>query len=191
MMKSSGNWAAHISNARILKKSNHHPPILEKSRGGLSSPHRPFTSRSTFGRLTMAICVVAILEAFSTAQNPSSSPLLFEVSNPKHLTLPLDEANRIYSSACELVARSIRPEKPPRLAPKFVLVLGADSDETLRNGPTAEVHLREWNAARFAEAMVLMATREILKGEDVMNLTRDTLLAAQASVSVNELRRQK
>jgi hypothetical protein len=36
-----------------------------------------------------------------------------------------------------------------------------------------------------------MATREILKGEDVMNLTRDTLLAAQASVSVNELRRQK
>jgi hypothetical protein len=138
----------------------------------------------------MAICIVALLEAFSSAQN-SSAPLPFEVSNPKHLSLPQEEANRIYSSACELVARSIRPEKPPRLTPKFVLVLGADADETLRNGPTSEVRLREWNAPRFAEAMVLMATREILKGEDVAHLTRDTLMAAQASVSVNELRRQK
>ena len=72
-----------------------------------------------------------------------------------------------------------------------MLVLGADADETLRSGPTAEVRLRQWNAAHFAEAMVLMATREILKGEDIANLTRDTLIAAQASVSVNELRRQK
>jgi hypothetical protein len=188
-MKFGRNCAARISKAQIFK-SNHDSPALKSSLDGLSLAPRPCANRHTLSRLTMALCVVALLEAFTTAQN-SSSPLLFEVSNPKHLALPQDEANRIYSSACELVARSIRPERPPRLAPKFVLVLGTDADETLRNGPTAEVHLREWNAARFAEAMVLMATREILKGEDVMNLTRDTLLAAQASVSVNELRRQK
>lgn len=105
--------------------------------------------------------------------------------------MPLEQANRIYSSACELVARSIRPENPPRLAPKFVLVLGADADETVRSGPASEVHLREWNDARFAEAMVLMATREILKREDVTSLTRETLLAAQASVTVGELKQGK
>ena len=139
--------------------------------------------------LTLLICSITILAARASAQ--TSPPLPFEVSNPKHLDWPTDEANRIYSSACELVARSIRPERPPRLAPKFVLVLGSDANETLRNGPTAEIHLKEWNPARFAEAMVLMATREILKNEDVMNLTRDTLMAAQATVTVSELKRKK
>jgi hypothetical protein len=193
-MKFGTTCAARISKARKLKarvlKSNGRSSLPNDSLDGLSPPRRPVASRNTLSRLAMALCLVALLEAFTTAQD-SSSPLLFEVSNPKHLTLPQDEANRIYSSACELVARSIRPEKPPRLAPKFVLVLGADADETLRSGPTSEIHLREWNSARFAEAMVLMATREILKGEDVVHLTRDTLMAAQASVSVNELRRQK
>jgi len=89
------------------------------------------------------------------------------------------------------VARTIRPEKPPRLAPKFVLVLGTKQDETVHNGRVVEIHLKGWNAARFAEAMVLMATREILKNEDVMHLTRDTLMAAQATVSVNELKRKQ
>jgi hypothetical protein len=142
-----------------------------------------------FKRFRLSFGLVVILAGVCAAQTPS--PLPFAVSNPKHLALPLDQANRIYSSACELVARSIRPEKPPRLTPKFLLVLGADADETLRSGPNSEVHLREWNAARFAEAMVLMASREILKGEDVTNLTRDTLVAAQASVSVSELKQQK
>lgn len=181
-MKSGQSWAARVA-------KNHQPFILEQSSSERRAPTGPSGHRGAVARLTMAICMVALLEALSSAQ--TSTPLLFEVSNPKHLALPADEANRIYSSACELVARSIRPEKPPRLAPKFVLVLGTDADETLRSGPTAEIHLREWNAARFAEAMVLMATREILKGEDIMNLTRDTLLAAQASVSVSELKRQK
>ena len=53
------------------------------------------------------------------------------------------------------------------------------------------VHLRAWNEGRFAEAMVLVAMREVLKSEDVTNLTRDTLIAAHASVSVSELQRKK
>jgi len=130
---------------------------------------------------------VTMLKVSSCAQ----SSLPFEVSNPKHLDWSTDEADRIYSSACELVARSIRPDKPPRLQPRFVLVLGAAADETVRNGPLAEVHLKTWNPEHFAEAMVLMATREILKGEDLIHLTRDTLIAARATVSVNELKRKK
>lgn len=139
--------------------------------------------------------MLALLATVASLGTPAgaqtASPLPFEVSNPKHLEWPSDEASRIYSSACELVARSIRPEKPPRLTPRFVLVLGSDENATLRNGATAEIRLKEWDPARFAEAMVLMATREILKSEDVVNLTRDTLMAAQASVSVSELKRKK
>jgi len=133
------------------------------------------------------ICGLSTLKTSGSAQ----TSLPFEVSNPKHLEWSSEEATRIYGSACELVARTIRPEKPPRLAPKFVLVLGTKQDETVHNGRVVEIHLKGWNAARFAEAMVLMATREILKNEDVMHLTRDTLMAAQATVSVNELKRKQ
>jgi hypothetical protein len=54
-----------------------------------------------------------------------------------------------------------------------------------------EIHLTTWNAGRFAQAMVLMAAREMFKTEDVINLTRDTLVAAQASVTVSELKQKK
>jgi hypothetical protein len=151
--------------------------------------------RQALCRLALAVacftCATALLNNSGTAQTPSTSSLPFEVSNPKHLQWSTDEANRIYMSACELVARTVRPEKPPKLAPKFLLVLGTSDNETLRSGPTAEIHLKEWNPARFAEAMVLMATREILKTEDVVSLTRDTLVAAGASVSVSDLKSRK
>jgi len=174
----------------IVRKRSNNPVLLSTSQyvRRLAVNRRTLNCR-TMSALTLLVCGITMLGAGASAQ--TSPDLPFEVSNPKHLELPTDEANRIYSSACELVARSIRPEKPPRLAPRFVLVLGADANETLRNGALAEIHLKEWNPARFAEAMVLMATREILKNEDVMNLTRDTLMAAQASVSVSELKRKK
>jgi hypothetical protein len=142
--------------------------------------------RGSVGRLA---CAIALFGLSAIAQTSDTLP--FAVSNPKHLAWSTEQANRIYASACELVARTIRPEKPPKLAPKFLLVLGTAQNETLRSGPTAEVHLKEWNPARFAEAMVLMATREIIKNDDLANLTRDTLVAARASVSVTELKQKK
>jgi hypothetical protein len=140
--------------------------------------------------LRVVVTIIGVGAGLALSSHAQSS-LPFDVSNPKHLKWSTEEADRIYASACELVARSIRPEKPPRLVPKFTLVLGAKEDSTLRNGETSEVHLRAWNAGRFAEAMVLVAMREVLKSEDVTNLTRDTLIAAHASVSVNELKRKE
>jgi hypothetical protein len=167
------------------------------NRGDLLKPQKlqHIFVRRALRSLTVTVacftCIAALVNSSATAQTPASSSFPFEVSNPKHLQWSTDEANRIYMSACELVARTVRPEKPPKLAPKFLLVLGTSDNETLRSGPTAEVHLKEWNPARFAEAMVLMATREILKSEDVMSLTRDTLMAAGASVSVSDLKGRK
>jgi hypothetical protein len=195
----SRNWASTtVENSGRHAKSRQpeirQPEIRQSEIPGSSSGKvRPFSrqpaNRGAVRGFALLTCIVAVLGITAKAQ--TSSPLPFDVSNPKHLDWPTDEANRIYASACELVARSIRPEKPPRLAPRFLLVLGSDEDATLRNGHTVEIHLKEWDPARFAEAMVLMATREILKNEDVMSLTRDTLMAAQASVSVSELKHKK
>lgn len=133
------------------------------------------------------ISIVAVLDSSCASQ----SLLPFEVSNSRNQKWPAEEAGRIYFSACELVARAIRPEKPPHLHPRFVLVLGAHDNETVRNGAVSEIHLKTWNSGTFAQAVVIMAAREILKGDEVANLTRDTLISAQASVSWTELKRKQ
>jgi hypothetical protein len=118
----------------------------------------------------------------------AQSSLPFEVSNPKHQKLPVDEAGRIYVSACALAARTIRPERPPHLRPRFTLVLGAANDQMVRDEAGSEIHLKVWNAATFAHAVVMLAAREILRNEDVEDIVRTAVLSAQASVSVRDLR---
>ena len=125
-----------------------------------------------------------MISALGVAQ---TSELPFSVSNPKHKKWPVDEAQRIYFAACDRVARSIRPEKPPRLQPKFVLILGADVNEAVRIGNIAEVRLKEWNPGAFSDAVVVMAAREILDPRQLASLSREALLTAEASVSVNDL----
>src|SRR5580700_8386079 len=55
-----------------------------------------------------SICVfVVLLVAGLCPDGVAQSSLPFRVSNPKHKKWPGDEASRIYTSACELVARTI------------------------------------------------------------------------------------
>jgi hypothetical protein len=143
---------------------------------------RPYVKRW----LICAFTTVVVAGLYSSGVAQSSLP--FDVSNPKHKKWPGDEASRIYVSACELVARTIRPEKPPHLRPRFVLVLGAQDNEMVRDGVVSEIHLKTWNSTHFAEAVVLMATREVLKNEDVADIVRYAVISAQASVSVRDLR---
>jgi hypothetical protein len=114
----------------------------------------------------------------------------FRVSNPKDQKWAVDEATRIYYSACDRVARSIRPVNPPHLHPSFVLVLGAQKNETVREGKVSEVRLKSWDPAAFAQAVVILAAREILSSEDVVHITRDALTYAEVSASVNDLRQE-
>ena len=114
----------------------------------------------------------------------------FRVSNPKNRKWPVDEATRIYFSACDRVARCIRPVNPPHLHPSFVLVLGTQDNETVRDGKVSEVRLKSWDPAAFAQAVVILAAREILSSDDVAHITRDALTYAQASASVDDLRQE-
>ena len=146
-------------------------------------------SRLQRGLPRLALAAIFTLAALA-ATSPAQTTLPFAVSNPRHLKFSMEEAGRIYFSACERVARSVQPEKPPRLEPRFVLVLGAKQDETVRENGVSQIQLRVWDPARFAEAMVLLSLRELLKNEDIASLTRETLTAANASVSVEELQRK-
>jgi hypothetical protein len=139
-----------------------------------------------------SICVfVVLLVAGLCPDGVAQSSLPFRVSNPKHKKWPGDEASRIYTSACELVARTIRPERPPHLHPNFVLVLGSQDNEMVRDGVVSEIHLKNWNPTHFAEAVVLLATREVLKNEDVAEIVRYAVISAQTSVSVRDLRQTR
>lgn len=115
----------------------------------------------------------------------------FEVSNPKHKQWSSEEASKIYYSACDLLARTVRPEKPPHLHPRFVLVLGGDTNQVLRTGSAVEIHLKSWDAEKFAEAMVLVAAREVLQMDDLMKIARQSVSSAEATVAADHLRQSQ
>jgi hypothetical protein len=137
--------------------------------------------------LALLACTVF---SFSSVKGAAQQAPPFEVKNPRHLKWPVEQASRIYSFACELVTRSMRAGKNQPLAPKFVLVLGAKADQTVRGGnKITEIQLKKWDSERFAEAVVLLTMRESIRDDEVLRLARSTLEAAQSTVSVGELRR--
>ena len=138
------------------------------------------------GALT-ALVVAGVVVGFSANGLGQAGASPFEVSNPKHLKWPVEQAGRIYLLACDLVARSLRPDKPPMLRPKFVLVLGAKQDQMMRTEKGSEVRLKKWNAETFAEGVVLLSLRESEKDQNVLQLAHHTLAEAEATVSVREL----
>jgi hypothetical protein len=114
----------------------------------------------------------------------------FEVSNLNNKKWPPAEATRIYDSACDLLARTIRPEKPPRLRPKFRLVLGAESDQFVNESGVTEIHLKSWNPEKFAEGVVVVAVRDVLRADDLARVVHQSVSLAASTVNVHELGRQ-
>lgn len=147
-----------------------------------NSPSHRF--RHSIAKVPAIASLIAVISLVAVSQTPNTP---FSVLNPKHKKWPVDEAQRIYFAACDRVARAVRPEKPPRLQPRFVLILGADDNEAVRIGTTSEVRLKEWNPGAFSDAVVVMAEREILDPRQLASLSREALASAQASVSVADL----
>jgi len=133
---------------------------------------------------TLCLLLLAASAGLAHAQNG----LPFEVSNPKNKKWSPTEAGRIYASACNLLARTVRPENPPQLHPRLVLVLGADADEYVRDGPVNQVRLKSWNPEKFAEAVVLGAVREVLRTDDLKRVAHESVSLADAAIPANELK---
>ena len=157
-----------------------------------SAVDRPeHTSRPFFGSWRFLSCnLVMLVAVISGCAAQTQEALPFEVLNPKNQKWSALEAGRIYDSACGLLARTIRPENPPRLHPKFQLVLGADSDEYVRDGRVNKIQLKSWNAEKFAEAVVLGAVREVLRSDDLRKLAHESVSLADATISAKELERR-
>jgi hypothetical protein len=151
------------------------------------APARALVAHQYFVRAGIGVFIlfVSFIPA-SSCKAQSSIP--FQVSNPKHKKWPEPEAVKIYFSACEQAARAIRPENPPHLRPKIVLVLGAGNDETFRYADKSEIRLKSWRPERFAEAVVVLAVREVLAREQVAEVVRTVMLSSEASVSADELK---
>jgi hypothetical protein len=142
--------------------------------------------------LVRRIVIAFLLILFSAVglAHAQESTLPFEVSNAKHKKWPEAQAARIYARACDLLARSIRPEKPPELHPKFVLVLGADGDEYVRDTNTVEIHLKNWSPEKFAQGVMVVALRDLVQGQDLAKLAHQSVSLADATIDARELSRR-
>jgi len=146
--------------------------------------YRHFESAKVFSLLLSLPVLIAVLSSPSFAQNA----IPFDVSNPANKKWSADEAVRIYSSACDLLARTVRPEKPPELHPRFRLVLGAPADEFVRVGSDVQVRLKNWNPTKFAQAVVMVAARDLLQADDLAKIVHQSVALSHSTVSVSDLR---
>lgn len=173
----------------LLTRSHRRSAESSCPRSTLSLP-RPAPSplvKSVARRLVIAFLLILVSAAGMAHAQVSTLP--FEVSNPKHKKWPEAQAARIYTWACDLLARSIRPEKPPQLHPKFVLVLGADGDEYVRDTNTVEIHLKNWNPEKFAQGVVVVALRDLVHGQDLAKLAHQSVSLADSTIDASEMSR--
>ena len=149
-------------------------------------------SRATAVLLLQSISLILLMAVAILPSAAAQEPLPFSVLNSKKQRWSQTEALRIYDSACSLVARTVRPEKPPHLHPNFLLVLGANDNELVRNSNNlAEIHLKTWDATKFAEAVVIMASRDVLHADDLATLARQSVTSAQSTISLDELKQNR
>lgn len=174
--------------------------LLTRSRSKSTESAGPQSTSSLAGSplsplikcLVRRIVIAFLLILFSAVglAHAQESRLPFEVSNAKHKKWPEAQAARIYARACDLLARSIRPEKPPELHPKFVLVLGADGDEYVRDTNSVEIHLKNWNPEKFAQGVMVVALRDLVHGQDLAKLAHQSVSLADSTIDVLELSRR-
>jgi len=143
-----------------------------------------------FAHVVPFVLYVTILIVFGApfAWGQTQKTSQFEVQNPKKQRWYPAEAGRIYTSACDLVARSVRPDKPPHLEPRFRLVLGADDNEFVRDGPVSEIRLKSWNPEKFAEGVVVVAIRDVLPTDELAKIAHQSVVLADSTLDVRELR---
>lgn len=154
-----------------------------------SRPNLQGISGHSFSRFVLWLCLASfaasIMAAAQTAPQKTSN-LPFDVSNPHNRKWSPAEAGRIYNSACQLLARTVRPDKPPQLHPQFTLILGAEHDEFVRDGARVEVHLRSWEPEMFAQAVVAIAVRDLLQGDQLQKVAHESVLLANSTINARD-----
>ena len=150
---------------------------------GVPHPTLVMALKRKFGRALLSsflMCGVAAPIVRLHAQ----TALPFEISNPKNKKWEATEALRIYSWACDLLARTIRPEKPPQLHPSFRLVLGAENDEFVHQDSVFEIRLKSWNPEKFSQGVVLVALSGLVRADELNRVAHQSVSLANSTLDV-------
>ena len=67
-------------------------------------------------------------------------------------------------------------------------MLGADTDEFVRDAAVTEIHLKSWNPEKFAQGVVVVALREVVPRSDLARLARLSVSLAGSTVDISEIR---
>ena len=144
--------------------------------GSTKSSNTVCVSRPVLRRGLCLGILLVVLSGGAIAQE------FFAVRNQRKQKYPTEEANRIYLLAAEAVKREFKLSRPVR--PRFTLVLGYEGNQLDVN--TGELRLAKWDRKVFADGVILFCMEQMLTPDVHEQLLRRTLLAADATVGVNE-----
>jgi hypothetical protein len=106
------------------------------------------------------------------------------ILNPNHEKISLEEAEKVYLRACEVVEKEFN--RPTPIRPRLILRLGA-GDNVLRY-PIREIQLKKWDEYRFADAVVDLALHDMVPPEERARLGNTAVHEAGATVNICELK---
>lgn len=115
-----------------------------------------------------------------------------KIENPKHLPVPEEKAQVIFSAACRVVAEQFHVPHS-HLAFPVVLVLGEQSQRYTADEETGTytVYLRQWDPVQFADSAMRLAVQRLVPRQ-LRNRMLTAILDRSreiAPISVEEVRK--
>jgi hypothetical protein len=105
------------------------------------------------------------------------------IDNKRAERVSIAEAEKIYSSACSVVAREFESRHP--LHPRVRLVLGSDKNEVRFAG--REIRLTKWNPYNFAQGVVWFAFEDLMPSQQRLIIAKRAVTWADSSVEIERL----
>lgn len=121
--------------------------------------------------------VTAILTTACLAQEG------FTVRSDGKQQWPMDEAQKLYDSACIVVQQEFGSGHKVR--PQLTLVLGAPRNEV--NSDRKEIKLTQWDRYLFAQGVIMLAFEELMSLEERATMAKRAVSWADSTIDVKRL----
>jgi hypothetical protein len=94
-------------------------------------------------------------------------------------------AAKIYYYASAQVARTVNPDRPPKLLPRISLLLGAQDDGMSWNVADCQIRLKKWDEKLFAQGVAFAAATQQLSAKEIVQAADTALVFLNATTSVS------
>jgi hypothetical protein len=105
------------------------------------------------------------------------------IENKHTERVSIEEAQKIYSSACSVVQREF--DSRHSLHPQIRLVLGADKNQVRLAG--GEIRLTKWDRYAFSEGVVWLAFEDLMSSQQRLSIAKRALNWADSTVEIERL----